>query len=731
MTEQGVETKLSERQLDGFRKAFDIFDKDGSGYITAAELAVAIKSLGHPVSPDELQPIVQEVEPDNDGSRIIFSTFVSIMMRTIQASKSDEKKKKKDKKKRKEFVKSMSSIESTNSSMLTEGDVLIANTDDNPPTESAKKEKKKKKRDIVKSKSSVESYSSSQNDNDDVMKTLDNDGNGTIQTEESSSSKKKKKDKKNKEKELSMASATSTTHSSLPHSSSEISEDKDALTTASEGKAVQPQNGINGKRNVVKSMSSASSYSTAQVEHDTDGDGTIHTQDKSRKSVGSLASANSNRSLSRKKSRLLPSRGTRAWVLGEDNEWRMCLLEKVKKPVMVNEKKVVALHVLMDKSPKSSEGNDDQIDDEGEHKTILTHFDNEDETEYTLLKRSSLLSVGEDDEIAPRHHSASLLQQLDIPILDVINEPELLHFLRGRYNAGCKYFGVGPLMIALTVHKRSGSACEAAMSSIPYFPNNDTLMHLDSGVVGLVHKMCAHLCPLNGSSGATSSTTKIKNQSVVLFGESGSGKSTLVREISQHIVGALANSSETPVSDVRISDDVLQHVNCILELFGHAQTSTNPNSSRYSKNVKFSVDNSGGGSGQGGLRGVLVRSYSIELERVSQCPDGECNFNVFYDVFDDIFYSDTAAEKFGIEDIVSFKYTPMKPSSRLNEPGKSPFRDLTRALQMFLDIPKKNHRTLFGVLAAILHLGEVQLRSQDEDDDEAGTTFSEGITSSL
>ncbi|GAB2273220.1 hypothetical protein Dimus_008022 [Dionaea muscipula] len=61
----------TEEQL---RVLFRVFDKDGDGYITAAELAHSMARLGHALTVEELTGMIREADNDGDG-RISFQEF--------------------------------------------------------------------------------------------------------------------------------------------------------------------------------------------------------------------------------------------------------------------------------------------------------------------------------------------------------------------------------------------------------------------------------------------------------------------------------------------------------------------------------------------------------------------------------------------------------------------------------------------------------------------------------
>ncbi|CAL4913520.1 unnamed protein product [Urochloa decumbens] len=59
---------------DQIRRLFTIFDRDGNGFITAAELAHSMAKLGHALTVKELTGMIKEADTDGDG-RINFQEF--------------------------------------------------------------------------------------------------------------------------------------------------------------------------------------------------------------------------------------------------------------------------------------------------------------------------------------------------------------------------------------------------------------------------------------------------------------------------------------------------------------------------------------------------------------------------------------------------------------------------------------------------------------------------------
>lgn len=73
---------LTRAQVQEFKEAFDIFDVDGGGTITAEELGDVMRSLGQKPTRAQLDSMVSEIDADGDGA-IDFPEFLTMMLRKM------------------------------------------------------------------------------------------------------------------------------------------------------------------------------------------------------------------------------------------------------------------------------------------------------------------------------------------------------------------------------------------------------------------------------------------------------------------------------------------------------------------------------------------------------------------------------------------------------------------------------------------------------------------------
>ena len=81
--------ELTEEQIEEFKEAFQLFDKDGDGSITTHELGTVMRSLGQNPTDTELQEMISEVDEDGGGS-IDFTEFLTMMVKKMKDTDTED-----------------------------------------------------------------------------------------------------------------------------------------------------------------------------------------------------------------------------------------------------------------------------------------------------------------------------------------------------------------------------------------------------------------------------------------------------------------------------------------------------------------------------------------------------------------------------------------------------------------------------------------------------------------
>ncbi|XP_046582464.1 calmodulin-like [Haliotis rubra] len=84
-----MEDQLAESQIEELRKLFRKFDRDGGGKITVSELGSALSSLGHDMTREQVEEIINQF--DKDGSKTMdFQEFQQMMLKKVNNAKRSE-----------------------------------------------------------------------------------------------------------------------------------------------------------------------------------------------------------------------------------------------------------------------------------------------------------------------------------------------------------------------------------------------------------------------------------------------------------------------------------------------------------------------------------------------------------------------------------------------------------------------------------------------------------------
>jgi calmodulin len=81
---------ISDLKIEEFREAFNVFDNNGNGRISAAELGEIFLSVGQKPSEHELQEMINEVQENEDDDEITFEQFLKMVRKRMKDVDTEE-----------------------------------------------------------------------------------------------------------------------------------------------------------------------------------------------------------------------------------------------------------------------------------------------------------------------------------------------------------------------------------------------------------------------------------------------------------------------------------------------------------------------------------------------------------------------------------------------------------------------------------------------------------------
>ncbi|TYK17992.1 myosin-9 isoform X2 [Cucumis melo var. makuwa] len=147
--------------------------------------------------------------------------------------------------------------------------------------------------------------------------------------------------------------------------------------------------------------------------------------------------------------------------------------------------------------------------------------------------------------------------------------------------------------------------------------------------------------------------------------------------------------------------------NPVLEAFGNAKTVRNNNSSRFGKFVEIQFDK------KGRISGAAIRTYLLERSRVCQISDPERNYHCFYLL---CAAPPQERERYKLGNPKSFHY--LNQSNCYELAGVNDAHDYlaTKRAMDIVGIGEQEQDAIFRVVAAILHLGNIEFAKGEESD---------------
>lgn len=201
---------------------------------------------------------------------------------------------------------------------------------------------------------------------------------------------------------------------------------------------------------------------------------------------------------------------------------------------------------------------------------------------------------------------------------------------------------------------------------------------------------------------------------IIVSGESGSGKSETAQLIIRYLCQisskdkksrkAFNNQSlEILAKDTKLSKGI-KLVHTVLSSFMNTETNTSKSASRAGKWTEMQFNQ------KGKLVGMKLLDYLLEKPRVTTCNQDSFNYDIFYMILAGANQSEK--QEFDILDLNSFNILG-KQRANLSSMYQSKFHKLMDGMKS-IGIGKRQQHEIFKLLAAILHLGNIDFEDERE-----------------
>uniref|UniRef100_A0AAQ4R5Z5 Myosin VC n=1 Tax=Gasterosteus aculeatus aculeatus TaxID=481459 RepID=A0AAQ4R5Z5_GASAC len=299
-------------------------------------------------------------------------------------------------------------------------------------------------------------------------------------------------------------------------------------------------------------------------------------------------------------------------------------------------------------------------------------------------------------QLPPLRNPDILVGENDLTALSYLHEPAVLHNLKVRFvESRIIYTYCGIILVAVNPYKQLHVYGDAIIHAY----SGQNMGDMDPHIFAVAEEAYKQM-PRNQ-----------KNQSIIVSGESGAGKTVSARYAMRYFAVVSKSGSKTNVEDKVLAS------NPITEAIGNAKTTRNDNSSRFGKYTEIGFDR------RYRIIGANMRTYLLEKSRVVFQADNERNYHIFYQMCSCAHLPEFEHLRLLAAD--EFEYTSMGGDIRIE--GVDDKKDMEETRQTF-SLLGKEKMPLF--LAAILHLGNVEIRNSGDPGDPHLAAFCELLSAS-
>ncbi|KAI9078793.1 hypothetical protein K1719_039251 [Acacia pycnantha] len=276
----------------------------------------------------------------------------------------------------------------------------------------------------------------------------------------------------------------------------------------------------------------------------------------------------------------------------------------------------------------------------------------------------------------------------DMTRLAYLHEPGVLQNLQIRYDNSEIYTYTGNILIAVNPFQR-----------LPHLYGHDVMEKYKGAAID---ELTPHPFAI-ADSAYRMMLNEGTSQAILVSGESGAGKTESTKML-MHYLAFMGGRKE---SEGRSVEQQVLESNPVLEAFGNAKTVRNNNSSRFGKFVELQFDHTGR------ISGAAIRTYLLERSRVCQVSDPERNYHCFYMI---CAAPEEDLKRFKLENPRTYHYLNQSNFFELDGLDESKEYLATRRAMEVVGINSDEQDAIFRVIAAILHLGNIEFQKGDEPD---------------
>uniref|UniRef100_A0A8C8BPS4 Myosin VB n=1 Tax=Otus sunia TaxID=257818 RepID=A0A8C8BPS4_9STRI len=317
---------------------------------------------------------------------------------------------------------------------------------------------------------------------------------------------------------------------------------------------------------------------------------------------------------------------------------------------------------------------------------IIKDYKEGDESLHLKLEDETLYEYPVDlqgNELPLLRNPDILVGENDLTALSYLHEPAVLHNLKVRFlESNHIYTYCGIVLVAINPYEQLPIYEE----DVIYAYSGQNVGDMDPHIFAVAEEAYKQMA------------RDEKNQSIIVSGESGAGKTISAKYAMRFLATVGGSPSETNIEAKVLASSP------IMEAIGNAKTTRNDNSSRFGKYIQIGFDK------RYHIIGANLRTYLLEKSRVVFQAEDERNYHIFYQLcasanlpeFKDLAL--TCAE--------DFFYTSQGGDTSISGVDDADDFEKTRHAFTLLGVKESHQMTIFRIIAAILHLGNLEFQAE-------------------